>query len=338
MATSVVTGGCGFVGGRLVEALLGRGDDVVSVDLEHRIEHPGARFVAADLRDADAVSKAIEGADTVFHCASMVHTKWNMVDLLRTVNVDGTRNVIDACLEHGVPKLVYMSSASVVYEGHDIENGDETLPYAAHFQAPYAQTKAEAEQMVLRANCPTLATTALRPHSVFGPGDTRLAPAVVEKARAGRLRAKVGWGSWLTDFTYVDNIVDACLLAEAALPGPAAGEAYFITNGEPTDFWAFVADLVEGLGYSAPTRAVPGPLAYAAAWGAEMADTLRGGTLDNASGLSRFTVRYLCTHHYYRVDKAGRDLGYHPAVSVSEGIERTVSWLADRGYAAQAAS
>ncbi len=150
------------------------------------------------------------------------------------------------------------------------------------------------------------------------------------------MKTRLGWGRWLTDFTYVDNFTDACLRAADALDGPAGGQAYFVTNGEPWDFWEFLGQLVEGLGYPRPTRAAPGPVAYAAAWVAEMADKLRGGTLDNAAGLSRFTVRYLTTHHYYSHEKATRDLGYRPSVDVGEGLRRTVAHMADRGWAAGA--
>ena len=322
---ALVTGGAGFLGRHLVDALSKRGDEVTVLDVgksNSAVEH-----ISGDITDPATVSRAVRGKDVVFHSASVVHTKWNQLDTIKRVNIGGTHNVIAACREHGVEKLVYVSSASVVYEGEDIRNGDERLPYARKFAAPYAETKSIAEQAVLTAK--DLLSCALRPHSIFGPGDTRLVPAILEKAKSGKLRFSVGRNEKLTDFTYVSNVVDALLAAADRLePGsPAAGQAYFVTNGEPTPFWSFVRRIVEPLGYASPRFSIPYPIAYAAAWARESLDTLRGGTLNSEESLSRFTIQYLCTDHYYSHAKATRDLGYRPAVSIQQGIERTVAHL-----------
>ena len=239
--TSVVTGGSGFVGRHLVEALAARGDRVRNLDLRGIDGAPG-ELVTTDITDADAVRRGIEGADVVFHNASAVHTRQHAVSFLRKVNIEGTQHVIDACRAAGVRKLVYVSSGSVVYEGKDIENGDESMPYPTTTQAPYADTKIAAEKLVLATNDATLATIALRPHVIFGPHDGRFLPAVLAHARAGRLKVQVGRGNWLSDYTYVDNLVDALLLAGDQLDvgSKVAGRAYFITNGEPMPFWDFV--------------------------------------------------------------------------------------------------
>lgn len=332
---TLVTGGRGFLGRHLVDALAARGDEVLVLDLHAPPPPdalpPRARYLRVDLRDQQAVidACAAQRIDTVFHSASLVHTKHNRVELVRSVNIDGTRSVLAACRAAGVPRLVYVSSASVVYEGRDIENGDEGLPYARRFPAPYAQTKRVAEEEVLAASDGQLATCALRPHVVFGPGDTRFMPAIVNRARQGRLKFKVGRGRFLSDFTYVTNVVDALLLAEAALGpgGSAAGKAYFITNGEPTPFWDFVRRVVEPLGLAAPRWSIPYGVAYAAASVREAFDTLRGGTLHAEEGLSRFAIRYICTHHYFSHARATRDLGYRPRVDIQAGIERTLATL-----------
>ena len=175
-----------------------------------------------------------------------------------------------------------------------------------------------------------LMTCALRPHSIFGPGDTRLVPAIIEKAKKGKLRFAVGKAGKLTDFTYVSNVVDACLLAVDQLGPKIAGQAYFITNGEPTDFWEFVRRVVTPMGYDGAKFTIPYPIAYAAAWARETIDSLKGGTLNSEESLSRFTIDYLCTDHYYSIAKAKRDLGYQPAVDMREGIDRTVSHLMGR--------
>lgn len=330
---SLVTGGCGFLGRALVDALVERGDSVTVLDMNITPWRSDVQFVRADVRDARVVEDAVAGQDVVFHNASLVHTKGSKVDVVRGVNLDGTRNVLGACQRTGVPRLVYVSSASVVYAGADIENGDETLPYARSFPTTYAETKRIAEEEVLRASGQHgVLTCALRPHLIFGPADTRLLPAIIANARAGKLKIKVGRRDWLSDFTYVTNIVDALLAADERLvPGsPVPGQAYFITNGEPITFWDFVGRVLGPLGFPPPRFAIPGAVAYAFAAVREAFDTyVRGGTLNAEEGVSRFAVRYITTHHYYSHAKATRDLGYVPRVKLAEGIERTVAYFRD---------
>lgn len=327
--TSVVTGGSGFVGRHLVEALAKRGDRVRNLDLRG-IEGAPGEIVTTDITDPAVVRRGVEGADVVFHNASAVHTRQGHVSLVQKVNVDGTQHVIDACRAAGVKKLVYVSSGSVVYEGKDIENGDESLPYPSTSQAPYADSKIAAEKMVLAANDASLATIALRPHVVFGKYDTRFLPAVIAHARAGRLRVQVGRGTWLSDYTYVDNLIDALLLAgdRLAVGANVAGKAYFITNGEPMPFWDFVKSVLAKLGLPPIRYAVPHQLVYGIAALKEGFESLRGGEVLPEDGLTRFAIRYMCTHHYFSIARARADLGYEPKVSVAEGIDRVCRDLA----------
>jgi sterol-4alpha-carboxylate 3-dehydrogenase (decarboxylating) len=335
---SLVTGGCGFLGRFLVDALVRRGDKVTVLD--HRVDRwrDDVQFVSGDICDPAAVAGACQGQDVVFHNASLVHTKHSRVEQVRAVNIDGARNVLAGCRKGQVPKLVYVSSASVVYEGDDIERGDESLPYARKWLAPYAETKRIAEEELLSASGQGgVLTCAIRPHMIFGPGDTRLLPAILARARAGKLKFTVGAGDRLNDFTYVDNIVDSLLAADERLvPGsPVAGKAYFITNGEPMNFWDFVRRVLVGLGYAPPRLRIPYAVAYAAAAARESFDTLvRGGTLHAEEGLSRFSIRYICTHHYFDCARAARDLDYKPRVPLLEGIRRTVEYFRAHGAGA----
>lgn len=322
-----MTGGCGFVGRHLCDALADRGQAVTALDVAGAAWRPEVTLRTADLRDAEATRRAIEGHDLVFHCASLVHTKQNRADDVWAVNLGGTENVLAACRAAAVPRLVYVSSASVVYEGRDIERGDESLPYTRRSQAAYADSKVAAEKAILAANGGSLAACAVRPHVVFGPGDARLLPAILKRARSGQLKFQVGPGTHLSDFTYVSNLVDALVAAADRLaPGsPVAGQAYFVTNGEPIAFFDFVRRVLRRLDLPEPRGRVPYPVAYAVAALVETWDTLKGGTLNAEDGFSRFAIRYLCTHHYFDIGKARRDLGYAPAVSLDEGLDRTVA-------------
>lgn len=333
MRRTLVTGGCGFVGKALVDALVNRGDQVTVADVLDRAPRDDVRYVKLDLRDATGTAAVCAEQDAVFHNASVVHTRRNREEDVWAVNLGGTRNVLAGCREHGVSRLIYVSSASAVYEGRDIENGDESLPYSTVSQAPYADSKIAAEKAVLAERSPGLATCALRPHVVFGPGDQRFLPAIIARARAGRLKFAVGRERKLSDFTYCDNLVDALLLADEKLTPESDlnGQALFITNGEPMPFWDFVKQVLARLGLPPIKGTVPYSVAYSVAAVAEGIDTLRGGTLNSEDGLSRFAIRYMCTHHYFSIDRARRLLGFEPKVSIAEGIERTARHLEATG-------
>ncbi|MEZ4287681.1 MAG: NAD-dependent epimerase/dehydratase family protein [Polyangiales bacterium] len=333
MAKYAVTGGCGFVGVALIEALLRRGDEVVVMDIVDSCPVEDVVYKKVDITDAEAVFEATKGVDSIIHNASVVHTKHNRQDFIWSVNYDGTKNVFDAAQKNGVGRFVYVSSASVVYEGHDIENGDESLPYSSVSQAPYADSKIAAEKFVLDANGEGgVATCAIRPHVIFGPGDQRFMPALLQQAESGRLRFQIGRGEWLSDYTYVSNLVDALLLADEKLAqggakSPVAGQAYFVTNGEPMPFWDFVRKVCARMDFPPIKYRVPASLAYGIASVSEWWDTMKGGTLNNENGLTRFAIRYMCTHHYFSIEKARRELGYDPKVSIDEGIELTCAAL-----------
>jgi len=333
MTVSLVTGGCGFVGAAIARALKARGDEVIVLDVAPECPVDGVDYRRVDITDRAAVTEACRGVDTVIHNASIVHTKQNKQDVIWAVNLGGTENMLEAARQNEVPRFIYISSGSVVYEGKDIENGDESLPYSSVSQAPYADSKIEAEKLTLADNGKGgMATCALRPHVVFGPGDNRFMPNLLARGRKGQLSVQIGRGIWLSDYTYVSNMTDAVLLADEALAkdglnSVAAGQAYFITNGEPMPFWDFIRKVAARLGFPPIKYRAPKSLIYAIAAVKEGIDTLKGGTLNAEDGMTRFAIRYMCTHHYFSIEKARRELGYNPAVSVDEGIERTCQHL-----------
>lgn len=319
---ALVTGGGGFLGQAIVRGLLERGAGVRSFS---RHEHDGLHALGVeqlrgDLVDPDAVSAAVQGSEVVFHVAARPGI-WGDYEDYHRPNVIGTQNVIAACSRHGVRRLVYTSSPSVVFDGRDLEGVDESVPYPARFEAHYPRTKALAEQQVRAANGPDLATVSLRPHLIWGPGDNHLLPRLVARAKAGQLR-RIGSRPNLIDTAYVDNAAAAHLLAADRLsPGsPIAGKVYFISQGEPVPMWEMVNRLLDAVGAPSVTRTIPTWLAMGLACGFETVHRLTGNPREPR--LTRFVVHELSTAHWFDITAARRDLGYSPGVSIAEGLKR----------------
>ena len=265
------------------------------------------QFLDLDIRNGAGLAEACNGVETVVHCASVVQTRNTAQDEIWEVNHGGTRNVLEACRHARVRKLVHISSASVVYEGRDLEAGDEELPYGTASLSAYADSKIAAEQDVLEfAAEGSTSACALRPHLVFGPGDTRFLPNILRRADGAGIR-EVGTRSKLSDFVYIDNVVDAVVAAETRLePGtPVCGEAYFVTNGEPVAFFEFVERLLMAMGYPAVRKRVPYWLAYAGAGLVEAFHSVvrtgkpqRTGCRGSPSGTSTRTTTSASTRPY----------------------------------------
>jgi nucleoside-diphosphate-sugar epimerase len=322
-----VTGGGGFLGGAVVRRLLARGDAVRSVQRSDApaLRELGASVVRADLAERDAVLRALEGCAAVVHVAAKAGA-WGSSESFHRANVVGTENVLAACRAHGIARLVYTSTPSVVHSGGDVEGVDERAPYATHFDAHYPATKAAAERLVLEANGPHLATVALRPHLIWGPGDTQLTARVLARARVGKLRL-VGGGEKAVDSVYIDNAALAHLLAlDRVSPGaPCAGRAYFITQGEPMPQRELVNGILAAAGLPPCTRSISPRLAYVAGALMEAAWTVL--RRDDEPLMTRFIASQLATAHWYDISAARRDLGYSPEVTVAEGLARLAESL-----------
>lgn len=365
MTPCFVTGASGFIGGKLVERLRTMGRPVRALARRPlpELEKLGAEIVRGDLHDAAALARGCAGAGTVFHVAGRVGV-WGPADDFFRVNVEGTRSVLEAARGAGVPRFVYTSSPSVVYNGGDLAGVDESAPLCEAAPCAYPTSKAAAEKIVTAANAPDFATVALRPHLVWGPGDRNVVPRVLALAAKGRLKV-VGGGANRVDLSHIDNVVDAHLLAEAALgheagggipalgdaapsrrldgwriPGVSsgvprsalgaqqlspAGKAYFITNGEPVVLWDWINTLLRGLGRPAVTKHVSLRAAYLG--GGMMEFLWRVLPLAGEPPMTRFVAKELATDHWFRIDAARRDLGYVPRVSMAEGTRQLLEEL-----------
>lgn len=319
---AVVTGGGGFLGGAIVRLLHRR---ALSVRSFTRTAYPwldelGVEQVFGDLSDPASVEAAFAGCDIVFHVAAKAGV-WGRYDDYFATNVTGTQNVLAACLKHGIKKLVYTSTPSVVHGGKDLDGANESAPYPESYEAAYPETKAIAEKVVLDANGPDLATVSLRPHLIWGPGDPHLIPRVLARAKAGKLR-KVGSKPVKVDVTYVDNAAQAHVLAadKLGIGSPVAGKVYFITNGEPVDLWEFLNRVLGEAGVPPITRSM-------SVWKARLAGRLLESTyrlfrLPGEPPMTRYVARQLSTSHWYDIAAARRDLGYEPHVSLNDGLKR----------------
>ncbi len=350
----LVTGATGFLGSHLLARLRARERAVTIVSRSPRpaLAAQGLRVVVGELHDPAVCAEAVRGAATVFHVAARVGV-WGRYDDFYRDNVLATRALLAAARAAGVARFVHTSTPSVVYNGRDLADADESLPLTASCPSPYPLTKALAEREVLAAHCSSFRTCALRPHLIWGAGDPHLVPRILARAAAGRLRV-VGAGENLVDMVHVENATDAQLQAERALDfchqsgdnppssasksrganchqsgdkaGPAGGRAYFITNGEPVNLWRWIDGLLVALGRpSLPARHLP--LGFATALGAACEAAWAVLPLRGEPPMTRFVAAELAKHHWFNIAAARRDLGYAPRVSMAEGTVALIAHL-----------
>jgi 3beta-hydroxy-Delta5-steroid dehydrogenase / steroid Delta-isomerase len=327
----LVTGAAGYLGRNLVAELLRRGLRVRGFDLAPAAyHHAHYEHVRGDLADPEAVRKACAGIDTVFHTAAVLDfarfTSAAQRERSYAVNVRGVEHLVRAAREAGVARLVHTSSNNVTFD-EPVIDGDETRPYAAHTRDLYTETKILGEQVALAANGPGgLLTCAIRPGGIYGPGESLVFPRVVDECASGRYVVKVGDGTALSDNTFIDNLVDGEIeAARHLLPGsPVCGQAYFITDGKPINYFDFFRPVIEALGFRHPTRAIPArPIrAVMAVW--ELLHLFLGPLGLPRPPLLALEVKKIAVSHYSRCDKARRDFGWQPRVSPEAGIARMI--------------
>ena len=317
----LVTGGGGFLGSAICRQLLARGDEVIAYQrsASEELEKLGIRIIQGSITDAELLNTALKGVDAVIHTAAKAGI-WGAYDDYFSPNVTGTEIVIRACLNNGIHKLVFTSSPSVTHADGDIEGGDESLPYAEHYNSPYPATKALAEQMVMAANCPELHTVSLRPHLIWGPGDNHLLPKLLERAKSGKL--KLPGPEKLIDTIYIDNAAKAHLLALDRLqsdPDTIGGKTYFVSNDEPLPQSQIIGGLLKAAGLDVDIQSISPCIAIAAGTLLETGWKLL--RLKSEPPLTRWSAEHLSTAHWYDISAAKRDLGYTVEISIAEGME-----------------
>ncbi|HJT56889.1 MAG TPA: NAD-dependent epimerase/dehydratase family protein [Ktedonobacteraceae bacterium] len=316
----LVTGGTGFLGWHLARALLANGHQVHllgrNFDGVSTLLADGAIPVVADLRDQASVMGACSGIEAVYH-AGALSAPWGKRSDFYAINVGGTQAILEGCHKHGVRRLIYVSSPSVVFDGRDQCNVPENVPYPRHFTSVYSLTKKLGEDMV---NASGLESVILRPKAIFGPGDAALLPRLINAARQKRL-PQIGDGHNLVDLTYVENVVHALLLALDA--EAAVGKTYTITNDEHVPLWDVIRSVLYRLDLPADLRKVPLSMALAAASYMEMRAALTG----KEPLLTRYSALILGRTQTYDIRAARHDLGYAPRVSIADGIEQTLESL-----------
>ncbi|KAG8562818.1 hypothetical protein GDO81_015828 [Engystomops pustulosus] len=344
--TFVITGGGGYFGHRLGCTLHQLGVSVVLFDIRKPAEGlpDGIQFIQGDIRSLPAVEEAFAGASCIIHTASygMSGREQLQTQLTEEVNVKGTENVIQACKNKSIPRIVYTSTFNVVFGGQCIKNGNESIPYLPlHRHADnYSRTKAIAENRVLKSNGQPLAnksgylrTCALRSAGIYGPGEQRHLPRIISNVDRGLFIFSYGDRNNLVQFVHVDNLASAHILAAKGLTEEksyiAAGQAYFIADANPIDNFQFFRPFIEGLGYKFPSFRVPLFFIYFMSYLTEWLHFLIRPICNFQPLLTRAEVYKTGVTHYFSIDKAKKELEYEPK---SYTMQEVVEWYKTRGY------
>lgn len=319
----LVTGVTGFLGYHIAKDLLCENYEVINFSRREteEVKKLGITTIQGDLSKYEDIKSALKGIDAVFHVAGKVGM-WGKKEDFSRINIDGTKNLVNAMKEQGVKFLVYTSTPSVVFGKEEIKNGDESLPYPNIFLNEYARSKSIAEKFVLDANCDELLTTSIRPHLIYGPRDKNIIPTLVARAKSGRLKI-IGDGNNLVDINYVENASYAHLLALKELTTEAKnqGKAYFIGQERPVNLWNFINDILMAKGVKPLEKKAPLKFVYFIGGLCEFIYRVIG-KYDTRPAMTRFVALQMGTSHYFKHGRARNDFGYSPKITIEESLKK----------------
>ena len=338
-----ITGGCGYIGLRLARYLLEINDlcSVILLDIHPPIleKHERLIYRYCDLRSSKSVDEALSNTTCVFHLASYGMSGREMLNssMIYQVNVNGTENVINACRKHCIKKLIYCSTYNAVYTGMKeligVTEDQCSYPTQENYCDNYSRTKSLAEQMILKASSSTLHTVAIRPAAIYGDGELRHLPRILNLVRQGLAFFAIGHEHVLCDWVYADNLVYAIVLAEQSLP-KHSGEVYFISDDQPVNNFHFLSQLTKSLGYNyCFAFYIPTSIMFYLGYTIEIIHHLLAQRIYNfAPLLTRAEVLKVGVTHYANIDKAKKLLGYRVKVTPDEAMKRCIQWYDEHGY------
>lgn len=325
---ALVTGATGFLGGALARRLHGVGWDVTALGRNslklNQLEDEGMRPLHLDITKKEELNAAFKGQEIIFHCAALP-SPWGNFEKFYQANVIGTRNVVQACLENKVKRLVYVSTPSLYFDYSSRTNVKENDPLPEPI-SHYAHTKRLAEEEIDKGFANGLAVVSIRPRALFGEGDTVIFPRLIPRLRSGRLPI-LGDGENIVDLTYIQNVVDALLLC-AESPANTLGKKYNISNGEPIKIWKLIERICDELGYAHPSRKISYKTANTTASALEFFYSLI--PFSPEPPLTRVSVSMLANNTTLDISAAKAELGYQPKVSVEEGVQRFLKWWKEK--------
>jgi nucleoside-diphosphate-sugar epimerase len=320
----LVTGASGMLGGAVARLLVHEGHTVTT--LQRRPSGvDGATDLCGSITDAGVLNDAVQGQDGIIHLAAKVSFTGRAAEF-DEVNIEGTRRLLDAARAAGVPDFVFVSSPSVANSGTAIVGLGAGPADPEHAHGDYARTKGAAERLALAADSPNFRVAAVRPHIVWGPGDTQLVERVLARAAVGRLPL-LDAGAALIDTTYVDNAASAMVAALNRMDH-VHGQAVVVSNGEPRPVGELIAGICAAGGVAAPKWAVPGAVARSAGAVVEKLWLWAGRTEEPP--MTRFLAEQLSTAHWFDQRRTRELLDWAPAVSLDEGLAKLAAHYAPR--------
>ena len=329
----LITGGAGFVGKNFVQTLLDQGIKVRSIDRElSALEHKNLEILTGDIRDPVLIKQAVKGIDTIFHTAAIIQTLGGPAateefrELSFDINVEATKQLAILARAAGVKRFVYTSSNSVVMAGKPLRGVDESAPYSSRVRDLYTETKMIAEKWILRQNgVDGMLTCAVRPSSIWGPGDQTMFKKMFEQILAGFMLAKIGHRKNKLDNSFVHNLIQGQIKAAQHLVegGTAPGQAYFINDNEPINAFDFSKPVFEAVGHSMPKLSIPGrPIINSlSAW-----EFFHFKYDLPTPPLAPTDIERVSIDNYFSIEKARKELSYEPQYNSKTGMELSIPY------------